>query len=168
MRNSSSLFFKANCTYSRWPAYKISYHPIILRIRVAYVLKNWNCSWVDTFEWSNQTCVHTSSCAYLICIVCCMCEFVVQASCHHVPTLILFGSRFYRARNFKVEPNSPCEIYNGSAVLPSRDCELETNDSLKIWNHCAMLVIPIVYYIFALGASQRICTVFRGPTIIWG
>ncbi len=39
-------------------------------------------------------------------------------------------------------------------VLPSRDRELETNDSLeKVENICAMLVIPIVYYMAYLGAS---------------
>lgn len=39
-------------------------------------------------------------------------------------------------------------------VLPNRDRELETNDSLeKVENICAMLVIPIVYCMAYLGAS---------------
>lgn len=99
-------------------------------------------------------CVHTPSCANLICIVvvCVNLLYKLPATMcrlYSVLDLIELGILKWSRTllDLKFTTDQPY-------VLPNRDRELETNDSLeKVEIICAMLVIPIVYYMAFLGAS---------------
>lgn len=95
-------------------------------------------------------CVHTPSCANLICIVvvCVNLLYKLPATmCRLYSVLDLIELEILKWSRTLLVRFTTDQPY----VLPNRDRELETNDSLeKVENICAMLVIPIVYYM-ALG-----------------